>query len=284
MRDRYDCLILGNDPTACLLAIRLATQGVSVALSPEPFSHQDDYWLLPTWGPQLEPLHQLGLAGERLDRLTRREHRVERIHSPHSLGNPAPLAMRLVAIADVFQQASAMAQARGVEFIAARQRHEISATLTIRSQQHFEQKSNLTSPVISGLYRHVCREPGTQEGTAFWYSSETGAELWIVPIDAELTSVGGSFHHLNQREIECPEFWEEQLVACPALVDRLFDAELVGSLQTRHYNERHSETKSLTAYSPFNRNSVIDLPWQSLTQADELTMSIVASLQTVPIL
>ena len=317
MRNNYDCIILGSDPAACLMAGQLKSRGLSVLLLADD-QRMRGQWLIPYQGEGSAELTQCGVTIDVLERLTSRRHLLERVacdggwefESPeitqlielealqrHCLDWVASHGVGLVRDAELapLPYLGEEGQVRGVRLRTTNNEEcEVYAAVVIDHQTRAVRERDLrlrlefdrrTSPVIWGHYRHVCREPGTQGGTAFWYAGQTGARMWIVPINEELTSVGGSFHNVALREAQRRDFWEEQLVACPALVERLFDAELVDSLRISHHPAANSaasevsEISGLVTYHPLNRPAPIDIPWQAMEKAAQTAKKVAESLQ-----
>lgn len=316
MRNNYDCIILGSDPAACLMAGQLKSRGFSVLLLAND-QHLHGQWLIPYQGEGSVELEQCGVTRDVLARLTSRRHLLERVACDGGLEFESPEMTQLIELEALQRHCLDWTASQGVELVrevelgplpylgeagqvrgvrlrtANDEEREVHAAVVIDHQTRAVRERELrprlelgrrTSPVIWGHYRHVCREPGALGGTAFWYAGQTGARMWIVPINEELASVGGSFHNVALREAQRRDFWEEQLVACPALVERLFDAELVDSLRLSHHPAANfeasegGEISGLVIYHPLDRPAPIDIPWQALEKAAQAAKKVAESL------
>lgn len=87
---------------------------------------------------------------------------------------------------------------------------------------------------IWGYYRGAYREPGMHAGsTVVLATRHRKAWFWCIPLHSDITSVGvvGDagylFHHRGKPE----QVFEEELCNCPAVLQRLIDAQLVSPLR-----------------------------------------------------
>jgi flavin-dependent dehydrogenase len=94
-----------------------------------------------------------------------------------------------------------------------------------------EVASAVPSELLCGLYRRGERPGGPDAGATQIFSSRTeGVWLWYVPLADDLVSVGMASSSGVLSSGAMAAVWEEQLTQCPAVLDRLVDAELTHHL------------------------------------------------------
>ncbi|MCA9164483.1 MAG: tryptophan 7-halogenase [Planctomycetales bacterium] len=95
----------------------------------------------------------------------------------------------------------------------------------------------LKKAVIWGHYRNVASEPGELSGATLIFPTCRN-ESWfgLIPLSHGVTSIGvvADGPYLFDGGGEPVEVFEDELVKCPALVDRLMHASLVGDLRVAH--------------------------------------------------
>ena len=93
---------------------------------------------------------------------------------------------------------------------------------------------NLRKVAIWGYYRGAQRDPGDHGGaTIILHTQEKQSWFWFIPLSNGITSIGvvGDADYLLKDRGEPSEIFEDELVRCPALTDRLMDAELVSQFR-----------------------------------------------------
>lgn len=92
----------------------------------------------------------------------------------------------------------------------------------------------LKKVAIWGYYRNARRDPGEHGGaTIIMHTNEKKSWFWYIPLQEQITSigvVGDRDYILNDRGTP-EEIFEDELVKCPALVDRLMHAELTSEFR-----------------------------------------------------
>ena len=105
----------------------------------------------------------------------------------------------------------------------------------IANRLHLKQLDPLMKKVaIWGYYRGAARDPGDQGGgTIILHTRDKQSWFWFIPLSNGITSIGvvGDNAYLLGERGEPSTIFEDELVRCPALVDRLMDAELVSPLR-----------------------------------------------------
>jgi geranylgeranyl reductase family protein len=83
---------------------------------------------------------------------------------------------------------------------------------------------------IWGYYRNARRDEGDNGGaTVIMHTREKRSWFWFIPLSNDLTSIGvvGDRDYLLKGRGRPADVYQEELARCPALVERLNDAELV---------------------------------------------------------
>lgn len=279
MRHSYDCLIVGDDPAACLIALRLQKAGfhsalITSAATPSGTGH----WLMPTdeqaiaWTPASDELPDA-------QRFVQRQTTLELIPAIATQLAPRPHSVALIDAEDYQWECRSVCRRRGIALLEEGERPLATLTIAPSAGGHDSQ------PLIWGNYRQVSRQPGPQGGMAFVFASQTGAQWWLVPLDDETTSVGMKLPPPACCPTELRNAWEDELVACPAIVERLFDAQLSGSLRF-HWPTPTAPTapSQRVGYAPCPTPSPVDCPVKSLLAAGELAESIGGQLRQAPLL
>ncbi|MBC8353292.1 MAG: tryptophan 7-halogenase [Planctomycetes bacterium] len=92
----------------------------------------------------------------------------------------------------------------------------------------------LKKVAIWGYYRNATRDPGEHGGaTIIMHTSEKKSWFWYIPLKDGITSIGvvGDRDYLLKDRGTPEDIFEDELVKCPALVDRLMNAELTGEFR-----------------------------------------------------
>jgi flavin-dependent dehydrogenase len=93
---------------------------------------------------------------------------------------------------------------------------------------------DLKKVAIWGYYRDARRDPGEHGGaTIIMHTNEKKSWFWYIPLQDEITSIGvvGDRDYLVKDRGTPEEIFEDELVKCPALVDRLMNAELTSEFR-----------------------------------------------------
>lgn len=94
--------------------------------------------------------------------------------------------------------------------------------------------SELKKVAIWGYYLGARRDPGEHGGaTIIMHTSDKQSWFWYIPLKDNITSIGvvGDRDYLLQGRGMPEDIFEDELVKCPALVDRLMDAELTSEFR-----------------------------------------------------
>ncbi len=93
---------------------------------------------------------------------------------------------------------------------------------------------DLKKIAIWGYYRNATRDPGEHGGaTIIMHTSEKKSWFWYIPLQNGITSIGavGDRNYMLDGRGTPEEIFAEELAKCPALVERLKDAELTSELR-----------------------------------------------------
>lgn len=105
----------------------------------------------------------------------------------------------------------------------------------------------LRKAAIWGYYRNARRDPGDHGGaTLILHTDERKSWFWFIPLANNITSIGvvGDHAYLLNGRGKRADVFEDELVKCPALVERLIHAELVSDFglaqDFSHSTTRHA--------------------------------------------
>lgn len=93
----------------------------------------------------------------------------------------------------------------------------------------------LKKAAIWGYYRNARRDPGDNAGaTIILHTTTKKSWFWFIPLADNITSIGvvGNRDYLLKGRGKPAAVFEDELVQCPALTERLMDAELVSEFRT----------------------------------------------------
>ncbi len=93
----------------------------------------------------------------------------------------------------------------------------------------------LRKVAIWGYYRGARRDPGEHGGaTIILQTSDKSSWFWYIPLADDVTSIGvvGDRDYLLNGRGQPSDVFEDELVKCPALVERLMDAEMTSEFRT----------------------------------------------------
>lgn len=92
----------------------------------------------------------------------------------------------------------------------------------------------LRKAAIWGYYRDARRDPGDHGGaTIILHTNEKQSWFWFIPLANNITSIGvvGDSSYLLKGRGQPAAIFEDELVKCPALVERLINAKLVSDFR-----------------------------------------------------
>jgi len=92
----------------------------------------------------------------------------------------------------------------------------------------------LKKAAIWGYYRNARRDPGDHGGaTIIMHTRMKESWFWYIPLQNDITSIGvvGDRDYLLKDRGTTEEVFEDELVKCPALVDRLMHAEMTSDFR-----------------------------------------------------
>lgn len=93
---------------------------------------------------------------------------------------------------------------------------------------------DLKKVAIWGYYRNAARDPGEHGGaTIIMHTNEKKSWFWYIPLQNGITSIGavGDRDYMLSGRGTPEEIFAEEMEKCPALVERLADAELTSELR-----------------------------------------------------
>jgi flavin-dependent dehydrogenase len=93
----------------------------------------------------------------------------------------------------------------------------------------------LQKVAIWGYYRGARRDPGEHGGaTIILHTCDKASWFWYIPLADDVTSIGvvGDRDYLLKGRGQPSDVFEDELVKCPALIERLMNAELTSELRT----------------------------------------------------
>jgi len=95
-----------------------------------------------------------------------------------------------------------------------------------------EDNPDLHKAAIWGYYKNARRDSGRNHGaTIIMHTSDKKCWFWFIPLPEDITSIGlvGDNSYLLKGRGSPTEIFEDELVKCPPLIDRLMDADLVSN-------------------------------------------------------
>jgi len=107
-------------------------------------------------------------------------------------------------------------------------------TLLARQLNLRVERSGRSNIAIWGYYRNALRDDGDDaHDTIVFRTASKRSWFWFIPLANNITSIGviGDQGQLLQNRVEPAPVFEDELVDCPALTERLLTAELVGELR-----------------------------------------------------
>ncbi|HTN74588.1 MAG TPA: hypothetical protein VL096_05055 [Pirellulaceae bacterium] len=224
MRAAYDCVVFGHGPAACLAASVIAARGFRALLVREAVSAStwSRHLLLPRAALSLPAFAALGINELQLDAAADRSLAIDYdgVQERHWLLAGARLA----------EMCLERGRAHGLTITESpRGCHDLAATLRIDTAPAVSAGERFDL-AISGAYRQVNLATLADDTTGLVIDSPSGAQFWLVPINDELTNLGLILPDVARGRVrDTASIWEDELVSCQPLVERLLEAELVGA-------------------------------------------------------
>lgn len=202
MKDQYACVVIGDGPLGNAMALRVAAAGFETLL----VGHECEQ-------PVSRPVPPAGL-----ERLPIKQ--VERVTNDSG-----------VVISVGSQPADRLARKISAKMIVEAAKHPGSLGNPDGDQQRHE----TNQAAIWGHYRNARREAAERcESSLLLPTSQKNSCFWFVPLPNDLTSIGvvGKCAYLLNGRGQAAQVFEDELVQCPTLADRLMNATLVGELHS----------------------------------------------------
>lgn len=251
LREAYDCIVLGSGRTASQIAAAVARTGQhTLQLMRESAVGQS--WLQPRWDcySKFAAGQRLPLSGVSVINATGK--RISSIRAAAGLA-PQQSVSRHVAAATFtlpFGCRVACDAPREVCLNGALPPQTIRANVVIEVRNR---PNAVNESAIGGIYRDVSAGDNEKRQALIFATQRAGEVFWLVPMSGALWSIGlrsRAEHSLAKEAIA--DAFEDALVACPALTQRLIAAQLVGGL--------HCSTATTQPDMQENKADVLSLP------------------------
>ena len=270
MREKYDFVVIGLGPAACLVTRLLAEAGGRVAMlrgarpMAEDVSDWIDYWLAPLDESAAKITSLYGDALASLESLGQQIVDVEHVSSAASPDKPAPQRCAVLAVEDFRSACQAsladvagvrvMRQLRLDQYLLAGER-----VVGIEGVERDGTRRKLYAPMVIdargdkvrtvvrpdapgvfdaiawGRYLDVTRQANNPTASALTFTGSSGSRFWLLPIDETETHLGVEASSLPaSRLTSAAQIWEDELVGCPELAQRLMHAKLLEACDFRH--------------------------------------------------
>jgi hypothetical protein len=229
LREAYDCIVLGSGRTASQIAAAVARTGQqTLQLTRESAAGQS--WLQPRWDCYSEfaagqrlPLNGvsvLNAAGKRITALR-----------AAACAAPQQSASRHAAVAFTLPHGCRLTcdVPREIRLNGALPPRTIRANVVIAVRNG---PNTANQAAIGGIYRDVSSGDNEERQATIFATQRSGEVFWLVPMAGALWSIGllRSRAELSLAYETIADVFEDALVACPALTQRLISAQLVGGL------------------------------------------------------
>lgn len=304
MRELYDAIVIGHGPAACLFAKVVAEAGGRVALLDLPRSARRDasdwidYWLVPRDVADSAAAQRLALDAAQLETLAERTLEVVRFDQA---GPSLPsVSCALVAVEDFrlacleAMEATATVEKTGrlaldrylyqgnrvIGAQAASRSGEVVEMLapvvvdTTRSCARVDVRPTefgLFDTVVWGRYHGVCREAGPKMGGAMTFRGLSGSRFWLLPMNEDETQLGVEVPGQPAGRVTSPaQLWEDELVGCHPLAERLMNARLLEACQLQRACYPHGAgavQAGLITLEELDAPSPLAFRWQVLDEA-----------------
>lgn len=314
MREPFDVVVVGFGPAACLVARTVADAGGRVAMIRWSRSVRNDasdwidYWLLPRAEADPRLLARLGLSEDSLEQIAVQHLDVDHVDALTD-ETSRERGCRLVAVEDFRQVCrEALESASNIEQFerlalgqylyegervvgvqaSARQGEPVwlSAPLVIDTTRACSRvdvrptEYGLFDAVVWGRYFGICREIGRTTNAAMTFRGRNDSRFWLLPITATETHMGVEVTAQPAgRLLSAAQLWEDELVGCPALADRMMDAALLEACELQRIVYPHGSGLAVPGLETLDE---IDAPtplafrWSILTKAAQLADSVVS--------
>lgn len=312
MRDFYDALVIGFGPAATLVARAVAESGGRVAMIGTPrglrreASDWIDYWLIPDEPAGQQLLARLGMTNAAVAEITSERLPLRHADADGVADSDAGQA-RLVAIEDfaracreavegspqidLFERyaldqylyegeriVGAQAIARGGDVVELVARVVADTTRACARVEVRPTECGLFDAVLWGRYRGV----SSPSAGAWTFSGRDQSRFWLVPITPQETHLGVEvFGQPAARLLSAAQLWEDELVGCPALAQRLMDAQLLESCELQKAVFAHGFGVSMPGHRMLEEIAAptpLAFRWSTLGKALELAESFVAEI------
>lgn len=316
MREAFDLVVVGFNPAACLFARTVAGAGGRVAMIRWSRSVRNDasdwidYWLIPRDEAETRLLARLGVAGNLLEQLAVQSLDIEQIDV---LTDEATRqrGCRLVAVEDFRQVCrEALERSPNIELyerfaldqylydgerIAGAQavaRHgevlQLAAPLvvdTTRACSRVEVRPTehgLFDAVVWGRYFGIHREGALSGNAAMTFRGRGDAQFWMLPITATETHLGVQVTaQPAARLFSAAQLWEDELVGCPPLADRMMEAELLEACELQRIVYPHGPGVArlgMLCLEELDYPTPLAFRWSTLAKAAQMADSVVSSI------
>jgi hypothetical protein len=307
MRESYDCLVIGRGPAASVFAHVAAEAGARVAMLDPPRSARTalsdwiNFWLVP-----LDDEADVG-ARLRMDRPALFRHAIramdvacvengsERIVRC-ALYDAAEFTARCQLIAEGLPNVDRLPRVALEHYLYAGERVVGVQASTARSVERWEMLAPVvvdttrsTTPVdvrpaeyglfdavVWGRYRGVTLLESSASASTF--PGRAGSRFWLLPISASETHVGVEVaRQPAARLASVAQLWEDELVGCPAMADRLMNAHLIEASQLQRACFPHGPCPAQPGLLPLDElttASPLAFQWSVLGRAVRLAESV----------
>lgn len=316
MREVFDLVVVGFGPAACLFARAVAAAGGRVAMIRWPRSVRNDasdwidYWLIPRDEAEVRLLSRLGVAGDLLDQLAVQtlnvqqldvltdettRHRGCRLVAVEDFRQPCREALELSPNIELFERlaldqylyegeriAGVQAIARNGDLL------QLAAPLVVDTTRACSRvdvrptEYGLFDAVVWGRYFGISREAGLSANTALTFRGRGDSRFWMLPVTATETHLGVEVTAQPAgRLCSAAQLWEDELVGCPALADRMMDAALLEACELQRIVYPHgpgAARQGLVALDEIDAPTPLAFRWAALVKAAQLADSVVSGI------
>lgn len=313
MREKYDFVVIGLGPAACLVARLLAEGGGRVAMlrgarpTADDVSDWIDYWLAPLDESAAKITALYGDAIASLESLAQQTVDVEDVGLAASPEQPAPQRCAVLAVED-FRNAcqASLANVAGVrvlrqlrldQYLLAGERvvgiegverdgtrRKLYAPMVIDARgerlRAVIQPDNpgLFDAIAWGRYLGVTRPVNGQAASVLTFTGRTGSRFWLLPIDETETHLGVEATALPaSRLTSAAQIWEDELVGCPELAQRLMHAKLLEACDFRHLTytgKVQSPVEGMVTVAELDAPTPLAFRWSILENAAQMAETI----------
>jgi flavin-dependent dehydrogenase len=313
MREKYDFIVIGLGPAACLVTRLLAEAGGRVAMlrgtrpTPEDVSDWIDYWLAPLNESAAKITSLFGDAFPSLESISQQIVDVEDIGATVSTETPVSQRCAVLAVED-FRSAcqAALADVAGVrvlrhwrldQFLLAGEqvvgveaverdgtRRPLYAPMVIDARG--DKVRTVVRPdapgvfdvIAWGRYLDVTRQTNSPTASVLTFTGSSGSRFWLLPIDETETHLGVEATGLPaSRLTSAAQVWEDELVGCPELAQRLMHAKLLDACDFRHLTytaKLQSPVEGMVTLAELDAPTPLAFRWAILENAAQMAETI----------